>query len=85
MDQWITANKLTLNEGKTEFIIICSWHRVPSFKQGPLIKHSVPQKTYDEQLTWDKHNDDPSKTISKNIFLLRKRKSFVSKRKCRLP
>jgi hypothetical protein len=31
----------------------------------------------DEQLKWDKHNEEQSKTISKNIALLRRAKSFV--------
>ena len=50
VDQWLIANKLTLNESKTEFIIIGSRQRVPSFEQGPLIKlgdkviEGVPQK-----------------------------------------
>ena len=38
VDQWLKANKLTLNEGKTEFMIIGSRQREPSFEQGPLIK-----------------------------------------------
>ena len=38
VDQWLIANKLTLNEGKTEFIIIRSRQRVPSFEQSTLIK-----------------------------------------------
>ena len=88
VDQWLIANKLTLNEGKTEFIKIGSRQRVPSFEHGPLIKlggkviKRVPhEKTLgvilDEQLKWDKHNEEQSKTISKNIALLRRAKSFV--------
>ena len=88
VDQWFIANKLTLNESKTEFIIIGSRQRVPSFEQGPLIKlgdkviKRVPHKKtlgviLDEQLKWDKHNQEQSKTISKNIALLRRAKSFV--------
>ena len=56
-------NKLTLNESKTEFIIIGSRQRVPSFEQGPLIKlgdkviKRVPHKktlgvVLGEQLKW---------------------------------
>ena len=90
VDQWLIANKLTLNEGKTEFIIIGSRQRVPSFEHGPLIKlgdkviKRVPHKKtlvviLDEQLKWDKHNEEQSETISKNIVLLRRAKSFVPK------
>ena len=35
VDQWLKANRLTLNEGKTEFMIIDSRQRVPSFEQWP--------------------------------------------------
>ena len=88
MYQWLIANKLTLNESKTEFIIIGSRQRVPPFEQGPLIKlgdkviKRVPHKKtlgviLDEQLKWDKHNEEQSKTNSKNIDLLRRAKSFV--------
>ena len=35
VNQWLIANKLTLNESITEFIIIGSRQRVPSFEQGP--------------------------------------------------
>jgi hypothetical protein len=68
VDQWLIENKLTLNEGKTEFIIIRSRQRVPSFEKGTLIKlgnkviKRVPHKKtlgviLDEQLKWDKHNE----------------------------
>jgi hypothetical protein len=65
VDQCLIANKLTLYEGKTEFIIIGSRQRVQSFEHGPLIKlghkviKRVPHKKtlgviLDEQLKWDK-------------------------------
>ncbi len=38
VNQWLKVNKLTLNEEKTEFMIIGLRQRVPSFDQGPLIK-----------------------------------------------
>ena len=73
---WI--NKLTLTEGKTEFIIIGSSQRVPSFEQGSLIKlgdkviKRVPHKNtlgviLDEQLKRDNHIEEQSKMISKGI------------------
>ena len=88
VNQWLKVNKLTLNEEKTELMIIGSRQRVPSFDQGPLIKHGdkvikrVPHKktlgvVIDEQLKWDKHIDEQSRTISNNIALLRRAKSFV--------
>ena len=63
---------------------------MPSFEQGPLIRlgdkviKRVPHKKtcthgvmLDEQLKWDKHSEEQGKTISKNIALLRRAKSFV--------
>ena len=35
VDQWLKANKLILNEGKTELMIIGSRQPVPSFEHGP--------------------------------------------------
>ena len=88
VDQWLKANKSTLNEGKTEFMIVGSRQRVPSFEQGPLIKlgdkviKRVPHKKtlgiiLDEQLKWDKHIEEQSKMISKSIALLRRAKPFL--------
>ena len=87
VDQWLKAHKLTLNEGKTEFRIIGSRQRVPSFEQGPLIKlgdkviKPVPhKKALDvilDELKWDKHIEEQSKMISKSIALLRRAKQFL--------
>ena len=88
VNEWLIANKLTLNETKTEFMIIGSRQRVPSFEQGPIIKlgnqviKRVPNKKtlgviLNEHLTWNKHIDEQNKKISNNIALLRRAKSFV--------
>ena len=88
VNEWLFANKLTLNETKTEFMIIGSRQRVPSFEQGPIIKlgnkviKRVPNKKtlgviLNENLTWNKHIDEQNKKISNNIALLRRAKSFV--------
>ena len=80
VDQWLKANKLTLNEGKTEFMIKGSRQRVPSFQQSPSIKlgdkvnKCVPHKKtlgviLDEQLEWDIPIEEQSKMISKSIAL----------------
>ena len=53
VNQWLIANKLTLNESKTEFIIIGLRQRAPFFEQGPLLRlgdkviKSVPHKDTD--------------------------------------
>ena len=80
--------QINLHETKTQFMIIGSRQRVPSFEQGPIIKlgnqviKRVPNKKtlgviLNEHLTWNKHIDEQNKNISNNIALLRRAKSFV--------
>ena len=84
VNEWL----ITLNETKTEFMIIGSRQRVPSFEQGPVIKlgnqviKRVPNKKMlgvilNEYLNWNKHIDEQNKKTSNNIALLRRAKSFV--------
>ena len=73
VNELLIANKLTLNETKTEFMIIGSRQRVPSF-DNQVIKRVV---ILNEHLTWNKHIDERNKKISNNIALLRRAKSFV--------
>ena len=88
MHQWLKANKRTLNEEKTEFMLIGSRSRLASVDNSPLVltlggrlKRVYYKKSlgmiFDEQLKWDKHNDDQCKKISKNISLLKRARSFV--------
>ena len=54
----------------------------PSIRLGGKVIKRVPHKKalgviLDEQLKWDENNEEQSKTISKNIALLRKAKSLV--------
>ena len=85
---WLTANKLTLNKVKTEFMIIGSRFRLASVINNPKIviggqniKQVKHKKTLgvilDDQLKWDKHNEYQCKKISSNIALLRRAKQFV--------
>ena len=66
--RWLTANMLSLNMKKTEFMIIGSRHRLTTIENSPVltlrgsnIKRVFQKKTLgmilDEQLRWDKHND----------------------------
>ncbi len=84
VNEWL----ITLNETKTEFMIIGSRQRVPSFEQGPVIKlgnqviKRVPNKKMlgvilNEHLNWNRHIDEQNKKTSNNIALLRRAKSFV--------
>ena len=88
--RWLTANKLSLNMKKTEFMIIGSRHRLTTIENSPVltlggsnIKRVFQKKSLgmilDEQLKWDKHNDKQCKIISNNIALLKRVRSFVSR------
>ena len=88
--RWLTANKLSLNMKKTEFMIIGSRHRLTTIENSPVltlggsnIKRVFQKKSLgmilDEQLKWDKHNDKQCKIISNNIALLKRARSFVSR------
>ena len=87
--KWLTAYKLTLNEEKTEFMLIGSRQRLNQFSGNPNIilgNHTiqqVPNKKVlgviiDENLKWNEHNDAQCKKISKAIALLRRAKQFVT-------
>ena len=88
--RWLTANKLSLNMKKTEFMIIGSRHRLTTIENSPVltlggnnVKRVFQKKSLgmilDEQLKWDKHNDKQCKIISNNIALLKRARSFVSR------
>ena len=88
--RWLTANKLSLNMKKTEFMIIGSRHHLTTFENSPIltlgennIKRVFQKESLgmilDEQLKWDKHNDKQCKIISNNIALLKRARLFVSR------
>ena len=88
--RWLTANKLSLNMKKTEFMIIGSRHHLTSIENSPILRLAennikrVSQKEslgmiQDEQLKWDKHNDKQCKIITNNIALLKRARLFVSR------
>ena len=64
--QWLSANKLTLNQGKTEFMLIGSRQRISTFQATPALTiNNVPVKQVshtkslgtriDESLSWNVH------------------------------
>ena len=70
---WLTANKLTLNQKKTEYMIIGSRQRIDSVSGNTNITIGGEQITrvqtksvlgiiVDEQLKWHAHNDKQCKT-----------------------
>ena len=85
----LLTNKLTLNKEKTEYVIIGARQKFEAFLDNDpvltigeqTIKRVSNKKVLgvviDEQLKWDKHNEEQCKTKSRNISLLKKAKPFV--------
>ena len=89
LHHWLLANKLSLNVGKTEYMIIRSQQRLskitsdPEISIGPQninrVKHTkTPGVLVDENISWKNHIDATCKKISKAIGLLRRVKNVIS-------
>ena len=87
--KWLIANKLTLNEEKTECMLVGSRQRLQqSLNNSEIVigNHIIQQVSnkkvlgviIDEQLKWKEHNDAQCKKISQSIALLRRAKQFVN-------
>ena len=88
VSEWLTANKLTLNKSKTEFMIICSQQRLKTLPYSPSLKidgapiSQVPSTKslgvyIDENLTWNLHIHNLSKKTSSGIGALKRIRPFV--------
>ena len=87
MENWFTANKLSLNLSKTKFIIFCSSKKQCAKKQVKLKLNDVEIEqvcsvkflgvNIDERLSWDKHIQQVASKLSKNIGILAKLKYTV--------
>ena len=86
---WLTANKLTLNTTKTEFMIIGSKHNLTKVQSDPTItignnniKRVYQTKSLgviiDDKLNWKENILSICKKTSEGIGMLRFCKSFVS-------
>ena len=86
--KWLSANKLTLNNEKTKYMIIGSRQRLKNLDHVPKIsinghqiervyKKEVLDIVIDDRLSWNRQNEEQCNKISKNINLLRKAKDFV--------
>ena len=86
--EWLTANNLTLNRSKTEFMLIGSRHRLNTFNRLPsftIDSNSIKQVEFtkslgvfiDENLTWNIHIEHISKKIASCIGILKKSRPFV--------
>ena len=88
LQNWLIANRLTLNVLKTEFMLVGSRQRVATPTQeldlslnGISLKRVNSSKCLgveiDEFLTWDDHISSVSKKVSSGIGVLKKIKPFV--------
>ena len=86
--QWLLANKLTLNNDKTEYMKIGSKQRLANIINDPqielgeaAIKRVNKSKTLgvviDDHLTWNAQIDNITKKVSKGIGMLRRIKEYV--------
>ena len=88
VNDWLKANKLTLNTSKTEFMLIASKGKLSQFRtnfcihiNGSTVKQVKQKKILgiiiDNELKWTEHVDELCKKISSAIALLRKAKPYV--------
>ena len=86
--QWLSANKLSLNLVKTEYLLIGSRHNINNLLHAPKVRvGDIPIKRVketkalgvyiDEYLSWNKHIEIISKKISSGIGAVRKLKPHV--------
>ena len=84
----LSANKLTLNNEKTKYMIIGSRQRLINLNHVPKIninglkiervyKKDVLGIVIEDKLSWNKQKENQCNKVSKNINLLRKAKEFV--------
>ena len=88
VNEWLIANKLTLNQSKTEFMLIGSRQRTrmfetsPSFEIGGMpinrVSHTKSIGVYlDESLIWNEHINQISRKTASGIGTLKLIRSFV--------
>ena len=88
VEKWLTANKLTFNASKTEFMLIGSWQRLSTIHNPPSlmidgapITHVTSTKSLgvhiDQTLSWNVHVENLCKKIASGIGALKRVRSFV--------
>ena len=88
VEKWLTANKLTLNASKTEFMLIGSRQRLNMFHNPPSLMidgapiTQVTSTKYlgvhiDQTLSWNVHVEILCKKIASGIGALKRVRSFV--------
>ena len=88
VNQWLTANKLTLNTSKTEFMLIGSRQRLRTLQGSPSLmigEEPIKQVNYtkslgvfiDHNLSWNIHIERLCKKIASGIAALKRTRPFV--------
>jgi hypothetical protein len=88
VNQWLTANKLTLNTSKTEFMLIGSRQRLRTLQGSPSLmigEEPIKQVNYtkslgvfiDHNLSWNIHIEKLCKKIASGIGALKQTRPFV--------
>jgi hypothetical protein len=88
VNKWLIANKLTLNQSKTEFMLIGSRQKLNTLHSAPSLAingHPVRQVSQteslgmklDENLSWNAHINDLIKKIAFGIGALKRVRSFT--------
>ena len=86
--EWLTANNLTLNKSKTEFMLIGLRQRLNTFNRLPpftIDSNSIKQVEFtkslgvyiDQNLTWNAHIEHIFKKNASCIGILKRSRSFV--------
>ena len=89
VNEWLIANKLTLNKSKTEFMLIGSRQRLQTFNppsslfiDNAPIHQVVSTKSLgvqvDDNLSWNVHIDNIAKKIASGIGILIRSRPFVT-------
>ena len=88
VNKWLIANRLTLNQSKTEFMLIGSRQRIATFRSVPCLEiDGVPIDKVlqakslgvylDENLSWNIQINELTKRIASGIGALKRVRSFV--------
>ena len=88
VNKWLIANRLTLNQSKTEFMLIGARQRLCTLQSAPCLAiDNVPIKQVsqikslgvhiDENLSWNIHIEEVAKKIASGIGALKRVRQFV--------
>ena len=90
VNTWLTANKLTLNSSKTEFMLIGSRQRLGTYDTSPkliiggdIINQVSSVKSLgvhiDENLSWNMHIEKIAKKIASGIGAIKRCRPFINR------